>query len=70
MKLEALEKTLNARERVIQALIQSGEQREAELKALNEKMEKIEGSKENLALLLQRVIELERRLEVKEGNTG
>ncbi len=69
-KLEALEKTLNERERVIQALIQSGEQREAELKALNEKMEKIEGSKENLALLLQRVIELERRLEGKEGNTG
>jgi hypothetical protein len=33
-------------------------------------MEKIEGSKENLALLLQRVIELERRLEGKEGNTG
>ena len=55
-RLEEMEQKLSEKDQVIEALAKNG----AELKA---KVYKIESSKESIALLLQKVIELEKRLE-------
>jgi len=53
-KISELEQKLSEKDEVIDALAKNG----AELK---EKVERIEGSKESLALLLQKVLELEKK---------
>jgi uncharacterized coiled-coil protein SlyX len=55
-RLEEMEQKLSEKDQVIEALAKNG----AELKA---KVDKIESSKESIALLLQKVLELEKRLE-------
>jgi uncharacterized coiled-coil protein SlyX len=54
-RLEDMEQKLSDKDQVIDALAKNG----AELKA---KVEQIEGSKVSLALLLQKVLELEKKL--------
>jgi uncharacterized coiled-coil protein SlyX len=55
-RLEEMEQKLSEKDQVIEALAKNG----AELKA---KVDKIESSRESIALLLQKVLELEKRLE-------
>ena len=62
-KINELEQKLDEKETVIETLVQNEHQKSGEIAELRAKVESIENSRESLTLLLNKVLELEKRLE-------
>jgi site-specific recombinase XerD len=61
-KINDLEQKLDEKETVIETLVQNGQQKADEIAELRAKIESIENSRESLMLLLNKVLELEKKL--------
>jgi hypothetical protein len=62
-RVEEMEQKLREKETEIKSLVQNGQQKSGEIAELRAKIESIENSRESLTLLLNKVLELEKRLE-------